>query len=107
MESSGGTAVRTEEPKRNGALEMQHAADRASLENAAEIVDALLKSALKGHIQSIKFLFLLAQGRQEDQEMEGKAKLRDTLAAEWEADKKWLAEMANENAKAIISQRPS
>jgi hypothetical protein len=96
--------VGAEEPNRNGAVEMQQAASRTLAEKAQEIVGALLGSALQGHIQSVKFLFQLAQGGQEHAEIEGKPKLRDVLAAEWEADKKWFADMAAKNAKAMASQ---
>lgn len=50
-------------PPAKGAEEMRLAADLVLEEKCIEIARALADSSIKGHIQSARFLYLLAEGR--------------------------------------------
>lgn len=54
----------TRKPAAKGAEEMRLAADNALKQHCLEIAKALVNSSLKGHIQSARFLYFLAEGQQ-------------------------------------------
>jgi hypothetical protein len=54
----------TRKPVAKGAEKMRLAADNALKQHCLEIAKALVNSSIKGHIQSARFLYFLAEGQQ-------------------------------------------
>ncbi|MDE3187682.1 MAG: hypothetical protein KGM96_09195 [Acidobacteriota bacterium] len=95
---------RTQGNKYSGAADLRVAADMVLEESSIEIARALARSSLEGHLQSIKFLYDLA----EYHEKRGAAELSRTirsLAGEWAAEPEWLAEMSEQDAETAGGSR--
>lgn len=78
--SAGGT-----ETKQKGAAEFRKAADEALARESKNIAESLAESCKKGHIQSMKFLYELAELSSELGESEGARRFRslaEVLGAE-------------------------
>lgn len=54
----------TRKPPAKGAEQLRRAADMVLEDKSLDIAFALVESCLKGHIQSARFLYLLADGQQ-------------------------------------------
>lgn len=54
----------TRKPPAKGAEQMRRAADLVLEDKSVEIALALAQSSIEGHIQSARFLYLLAEGQQ-------------------------------------------
>lgn len=87
-----------------GAAELRAAADMFLDAKCIEIAESLAESSLKGHIQSTKFLFALADGHQELDAEEVSGQLR-SLATEWAAEPQWIAEMNEQMAETTGGSR--
>lgn len=77
----------------SGAAALRRAVDLALLKSADQIAMALVERSIKGHIQSTKLLYSLSEAQEKGGESQLANKLRISLVDEWEADKKWLAEL--------------
>jgi hypothetical protein len=80
-----------------GADAMRDAANRQLLEDCNEIVKGLSASAQKGRIMAARLLYLIACERMRITAEE--LKKRKSLAAEWEAEEEWRAEMQTDRGE--------
>ncbi len=95
---------RTQESKHSGAEDLRVAADMVLEESSVEIARALARSSLEGHLQSVKFLYDLAEYHQKLGKGEIARQIR-SLAGEWAAEPEWLAEMSEQNAETAGGSR--
>jgi len=89
----------------SGAAAFRLAVVDALLQNAEAIATALVQNAIDGHILSAKFLYELVTIQEKESESEAARKLPFNLIDEWEADKKWLAELRINAAKDAATWR--
>ncbi len=95
---------RTQESKYSGAEDLRVAADMVLEESSVEIARALARSSLEGHLQSVKFLYDLAEYHQKLGKGEIARQIR-SLAGEWAAEPEWLAEMSEQDAETAGGSR--
>jgi len=88
----------TQQTRGRGAQEMRDAADMFLDEKCVEIAEALVNSAIAGHIQSARFLFALADGQRAITDGEMKRQL-SSLAIVLDADPQWVSERSEETAE--------
>jgi hypothetical protein len=92
--------------KKRGALELREAADMILDRDSVDIAEALGESCKGGHIQSIKFLYDLAELAAQLGECEGASKFR-SLALRLAAEPEWPGESPEDDAKVFaVSREP-
>lgn len=77
---------------KRGAAHMRDAADEIVCRDCKPIVEALSSKSKKGHIQSAKFLYGLAQTAEASGESEGGAEAFRSIALEWANSPEWKGE---------------
>ena len=93
-----------EAKEKRGALELREAADLILDRDGVDIAEALGKSCKGGHIQSIKFLYELAELAAQLGESEGASKFR-SLALRWAAEPEWPGESPKNDAEMSTNGR--
>jgi hypothetical protein len=92
--------------EKQGALELREAADLILERDGVDIAEALGKSCKGGHIQSIKFLYELAELAAQLGECEGASKFR-SLALRWAAEPEWPGKSREKDGEmSAISREP-
>jgi len=71
-----------------GAEELRRAASKALVKNSKAITDRLSNSSAQGNVQSVKFLYELAQLSEDRGEDEGARRFR-SMASKWAAEPQW------------------
>ena len=96
----------TGKPENNcsGAEDLRLAANLVLEESSIEIARALVRSSMDGHIQSVKFLYDLAEYHQKLGAGEIARQIR-SLASEWAAEPEWLAEISEQDAETAGGSR--
>ncbi len=77
---------------KRAAAQMREAADEIVCRDCKPIVEALSSKSKKGHIQSAKFLYGLAQTAEASAEGEGGAETFRSIALEWANSPEWKGE---------------
>ena len=72
--------------------------------NSTGIADALLLSAMKGNVASLRYFFELAQGSQKEMDV-GKARLTRSIASELAAEPQWHDESTEAKAEVGMGGR--
>ena len=87
-----------------GASSLRQAADRILREKCDAIAQALAKSSIEGHIQSARFLYLLAEG-QDKLEAARVVNTLHSLAIELSQEPEWPEPLDEHTAETAIGSR--
>jgi hypothetical protein len=94
--------TKTDQSKRKGASEMCKAANMILDRDCLQIAEALSKSGIGGHLQSIKFLYELAKVAKEPDDGGGDSEFR-RQALEWAAEPEWQDEDQEEDEGSLAA----
>lgn len=89
---------------RQGATKLNDAVSESIQENTAGIAETLLLNAMKGNLTSLRYLFELAQGSQEETAV-AKRRLTRSIASELAAEPQWHEELTDGKAQTGIGGR--
>ncbi|HUX45669.1 MAG TPA: hypothetical protein VMV57_13035 [Terracidiphilus sp.] len=90
-------AETTSSPDHKGAESLRLAADLILQQKCIEIAEALATSSILGHIQSARFLYVLAEGQQKQAAAEVVEELQ-SLAIELSQETEWQEPLKGETA---------